>query len=103
MPVRVLRALLRRWHRDRDVARELQYHLDQRIVDHMASGVSREEAERRTRLEFGGTQQIKAQVHEASVLLPLEHMWADVRYAVKALEQSPAFALSAVIARADAG
>jgi hypothetical protein len=41
----------RNWERSMDA--ELRFHLDQQIRDYMERGLSRQEAERRARQEFG--------------------------------------------------
>ena len=51
---------------DRDLDRELRFHLDERIDDLVAAGLSLDEARRRARLEFGGVLQVKEAVRDES-------------------------------------
>ena len=43
---------------------ELRFHLDQRIADLVASGVTPEEARRRGQMEFGGLEQAKEECRD---------------------------------------
>src|SRR2546425_1234754 len=49
-----LRALLRRSAVERELDEELQFHLEQQIQKLMQTGVAREEAARRARMNLGG-------------------------------------------------
>lgn len=98
--MRIFRAVSRRWRRDAEIDKELQFHIDQQVAGHMASGLSRVEAERRARLEFGGAQQIKEQVREASMLATIDTLSADLRYAFRSLKRSPVFTVAAMFALA---
>lgn len=95
-----IRSLGRRRWRDADIDKELRFHVDQQIAHHMAAGASREEAERRARLEFGGVQQIREDIREVSMLARIDALRADVRYAGRALRRSPGFAAAAMMALA---
>jgi hypothetical protein len=53
------RHLLQREGKEASLAEELSFHIEQRVVDLMRSGVSEEEARRQIRQEFGGTEQVK--------------------------------------------
>ena len=46
-------------HRDDDIDRELQFHVDRRVADYIASGLTPAEARRRVTLEFVGLTQTK--------------------------------------------
>lgn len=96
----VLSRLFRRRGVDREIDRELQFHLDQQITDYVAAGLTRDEAARRARLEFGGRQQIKEQIREASAFAALDTLWNDVRYSARTLKRSPGFAAAAMLALA---
>ena len=96
----VFQRLVRRRAVDREIDRELQFHIDRQIADHIATGLSPEEARRRTRLEFGGIQQIKEEIRETTMWTPVENLAADVRYSARALKRSPGFAAAAMLALA---
>src|SRR5262245_52441349 len=98
--MRFLRSLIRRLRSDGKLERELSFHLDQRVEALVSAGVEQGEARRRARLEFGGLQQIKEEVQEATVLATLDNFVADLRYACRALTRSPGFAAAAVVALA---
>ena len=54
----------RRQQMERDLDRELQYHLDRRITDLRSSGLPALEARRRALLELGGIVQMQEEVRE---------------------------------------
>jgi hypothetical protein len=59
-------ALFRRSHVDDEMDDELRSHIELR-ADHLeGSGLSRADAERRARIEFGGYQRFKEECHEAA-------------------------------------
>src|SRR5262245_34273820 len=95
--MRWLRALRRRRTWDRDLNKELRFHLEEQVDDYVASGFSREEAARRARLELAGVWQVTERVHEASVLGRLEALGRDVRFALRLFRRTPAFALACVL------
>jgi len=53
-----LRRLFRKESTEQQLDSELQFHLEQRVEDHIAAGVDAEEARRQARLEFGGLEGI---------------------------------------------
>jgi hypothetical protein len=58
-------ALFRRSRVERDLDEELRAHIQDRADDLVRTGVSREEAERSARMEFGGYQKYKEEIREA--------------------------------------
>ena len=54
-----LRAHYSRRRAERELDAELRFHYQQQMEKYMAAGMSREQAERHTRLAFGGFDQIK--------------------------------------------
>src|SRR5262249_53514210 len=92
-----LRAFLRRRSVDDELDEELRFHFDQQVEKHVRSGLSREEALRRTRWSFGGLDQLKEEVREARGIHSIETFEQDVLYAVRGLRRSPGFAGVAIL------
>src|SRR6266566_5212195 len=63
-----LRAALRRSRMERDMDAELRLHIEAFAEDLVHSGVPREEAWRRARIEFGGLERAKEECRDALAL-----------------------------------
>jgi predicted permease len=86
------------WRRDRlerDLDRELRYHVDRRIEDLMKAGLSEPEARRQASVELGGVPQVQEAVRDTWISRWLEALLWDVRYSVRSLTRSWGFALGA--------
>jgi predicted permease len=83
---------------DREIGRELAAHIDMRVEDNVARGMSEKDARRDALVRFGNPTVMKERTIEADVALYLESLWADIRYALRQLARSPGFALTAVLA-----
>jgi len=92
-----LGALLRRRRLERDMDSELRFHLEARADDLVAAGLDRADALRRARRELGDPLRWKEQGREARGLRLVDQLGADVRYGVRWLRRSPAFATAAVV------
>jgi len=79
---------------------ELRFHLEQRVRDFIASGMSQEEARRRANLAFGGFEQVKQDCRNARVENHVEDFLRDFQYAFRSLTKDRCFALVAVFALA---
>jgi predicted permease len=88
--------LLRSQIRD-EMEEELRSHIAHRADDLERSGMNRAEAERRARIEFGGREKYKAEIHAAQGGHLLETIWQDVRVSLRTLRKSPGFLAAAVI------
>ena len=87
-----------RWRRDRlerDLERELRYHIDRRVDDMMKNGSSEAEARRQANIEFGGVAQVQEDVRDVWIWRWFDALMCDVRYAVRSLTTSWGFALGA--------
>ena len=82
---------------DADLRDELQAHLDMETAENIRRGMHPDEARRRAMLAAGGLTQAAEAVRDRRGLPWLESVAADIRYAVRALRHSPAFAIIVVI------
>ncbi len=87
-----LRANLYRSTGEREMAAEFQFHLEVRVEDLNRTGLPREEALRRARIEFGGLEQAKEQCREARGTTFLQSLTKDLQLALRMLRKSPGFA-----------
>jgi predicted permease len=82
----------------REIDSELRSHIEMRIEDNLAAGMSRRDARRDALLRFGNRTAMKERITEADAALYLQSLWADMRYALRQLARSPGFAITAVLA-----
>ena len=92
-----LRALFQRESMEGELDEELRAHLEQQAEKYVKSGMPREAAARRARLEFGGVDQAKEECRDARGVSFIEAMIQDLRYGLRQLRRSPAFTAVAVI------
>ena len=88
------------FHRDaiaNDMDDELLSHIQHRADDLERSGMDRADAERRARIEFGGREHYKEEVHETLGGNFLASIAQDVRFALRLLRKSPGFAFAAIV------
>ena len=88
---------LRRAETENDIDEELRSHIQHRADDLERSGLSRAEAERRARIEFGGEVRFKEESREALAGNFIDTLIGDVRYSLRTLRKSRAFTVVAVV------
>jgi predicted permease len=87
----------RRRRMDRELEKELRYHIDRRVDDLLRSGLSEADARRQVALEFGGVPQIREAVRDTWLWRWLDNGSRDLRYAGRLLRRSPVFAATALL------
>ena len=92
-----LRSLFRRTAVERDMAAEMQAHLDMQEAANQAAGMSSQEAHYAARRQFGGVDQIKEQVRDQRSWVALEQLAKDVRFAARSLRKTPGFTAVALL------
>ncbi len=88
--------LFRRSQIEDDIESELQAHIENRADDLERSGLSRAEAERRARIEFGGHARFREECSEALGGNFIETTLQDARFSLRLLLKSPGFAVISV-------
>ncbi|HEX4749972.1 MAG TPA: ABC transporter permease [Bryobacteraceae bacterium] len=79
------------------MAEELHSHIEHCAQDLIRSGLSREEAYRRARVDMGGLNSIKDDCREARGLQPFDELARNLRYAARLLRKTPAFTVTALL------
>ncbi len=80
-----------------DLEEELRSHIEHRADDLERSGLSRNDAERRARIEFGGHVRFKEESREALGGNFVETLILDVHFSLRVLRKSPGFTAIAVL------
>lgn len=92
-----LRSLFRRSAVENELDDELQFHVEQQMEKLIRSGLTREEATRQTRLQFGSLGHVKEDCRESRGITFLETAARDIRYAIRQLIRTPAFAITVIL------
>lgn len=93
-----LRALYRRRAMEADLESELQAHLEHQAEKYVRKGLSREEAERRAKFDFGDVEEVKKECRESWGVPSISGLTAGLQNGLRAARRSPAFTAAAVAA-----
>src|SRR5579863_6002828 len=74
---------------DSEIDEELRFHLEQRLADNLAAGMTPVDAQSDARRRFGGQLLARERSRDADLLLWLESVGQDIRYAWRSLRRTP--------------
>ncbi len=106
----MIRILRRAWNRllgslsghrrERDLAEELDAHIQLLAEEEIRRGLPPEEAHRRARLQFGSVESTKESYRDQRGLPALDAIVQDLRYGFRGLRKNPGFAAVAILSLA---
>jgi hypothetical protein len=91
-----LRALVFKRDVDRELDDEVRQYIEAATQEHIRSGLSREQAERVARVDFGGIENAKDIVRAGGWEFSVESWIRDLQYSLRSLRAAPGYAIAAV-------
>lgn len=95
--VRRLRIWLRPESVEREMDREMRFHLEREVEELLRSGMDADEARRKAMKDFGGVERFKEEGRDAYGGRATADMARDLRHALRSLRTSPGFAGAAIL------
>ncbi len=79
-----------------DLAVSIEEHLEEKIDELVSEGMSRDDAEKAARREFGNLTLVEERSREVWQWPTVESLWADVTFALRQLQKAPGFTATAI-------
>lgn len=95
-----VKALVKRRQLDRDLEAELQFHLAMREEKNKGECASADAARESAHRKFGNALSLKERCREMWMLVSLESLWRDLRYAARTFVRTPGFTSVVVLVMA---
>jgi putative ABC transport system permease protein len=89
--------LFRKGRRERELAAEMESHLQLHIEDNLRAGMTTAQARREALMKLGGVEQTKENYRERRGLPALETLVQDIRFGLRVLSKNPGFTAVAVL------
>jgi predicted permease len=91
-----VRSLFRRTRVEHELDDELRFHFETVVDRYVQSGMTKSEARRRARIEYGGTEQLKEECRDVRSFNVLENIGRDIVYALRGFRRDRTFTIMAV-------
>src|SRR5215510_3957836 len=82
---------------EQDLDDEFRYHLERQSQEHLARGMTPEQAQRAAKVAFGGLEQRKEECRDVRRLHLLDSLIRDLRHATRVLTKNPGFTCGAIL------
>src|SRR6266513_4631461 len=92
-----VQAMLRRSRMESEMDAELRFHVKEFAEDLVRGGLSRQEAIRRARMEFGGIERAKEEGRNERRVSLIDSLMQDMRFSVRQIRRNSGFTLAVVI------
>jgi len=92
-----LRDTFRTGRLDDELDEELRSHLEMRVADNIASGMTPADARHDAHKRFGNSTLLKEDARETDIIGWLDTVAGDLRYATRVLRKNPGFTLTAIL------